>query len=112
MWLGCSLEPLYTELLTSVYSQLHFCLNKPSWLSQSQYTSVFYSSPHVHFHSGDSRWIPRPSLEKLSLTFILVQLASFVLASQDLSSSPTLKTADSGFSEQSLSLLSAKWGKL
>lgn len=27
MWLGCSLEPLYTELLPSVYSQLHFCLN-------------------------------------------------------------------------------------
>lgn len=80
-------------LLPSV--QLHSSLNIPP----SQYTSLFLSFRLLPFPARTPPGFQVPQ-------HFMVLLACFVSAAQDLSSSPSLETADSGLSEHSVSLLS------
>lgn len=68
--------------------------------------SLFLSSTLVPFHSRDSPLDSTPKLGKALFNIFIILLACFVWVSQDLSSSPSLERADSGLSEQSVSLLS------
>lgn len=96
------------KLLPSVRSQLHSSPNKPSGHPSVPLHLSFFLPLSLISTAGTPPWIPRPSLEKPSLTciFFIILFACFLSASQDLSSSPSWERADSGLSEQSVSLLS------
>lgn len=70
MWLGCTPELLHPDAPSFRLKPAALLPERTLRSSLSPSISLLLSSPLVHFHSGDSPWIPRPSSEKSSSTFI------------------------------------------
>lgn len=107
MWSGCSPELVHPEAPS--FRPRPAALPPEQTLRSPLSPSIplSLSSPLVRFHSWDSPLDSTPKLGKafFNICVFIILLACFVSASQDLSSSPSLERADSGLSEQSVSLL-------